>query len=559
MSREAMEEKVPFSRPSAAAVLDRLVESHPGPALIVGQGIRVVESNDAARPLIEALRAGHGELIDLLDQTRNGTEGHRAEIVLVSGKVFDVAATPIGAAVLLTARDLTGERQRIGRFAEQAARLADIMDCLSDFAFETDREGRFVFCAPDVAFGYRTSSLIGHYAVDLLDGDWLEGRSDPFIGERALAGVEVWLAGADGTRVVTQMSARPVLDDLGRCVGLRGFLRDLSGVRARETALTQALDRERLRGAVVDAMRGAGGPERAIRVAAEASLASLHAQGALVMARDADRRMNAVLGLGDAGAALGAEVSDAVTRIAAQDQVAGRVETRAVGAMSALIALAVEGGVAVGAIVLLRPRHLPWTGIQAGILSAVADQLGLVLGIRERVGQLERLSRIDALTGILNRRAFDNEMPGRLRQADRDAGGVLLLVDLDDFKPVNDRFGHAMGDKALSLMGAAFRGLVGRHEMVARLGGDEFAFWLPGCDGQQAFARADAFHGVLYDLDRRPDMPSLGLGMSIGIAEVRTGSGENLDNLMARADAALYRAKQGGRNRTELAPRTGKD
>lgn len=559
MSREAMEEKGPTSRASAAAVLDRLVESHPGPALIVGQGIRVIESNDAARPLIDALRAGNGDLIDLLDQTRNGTEGHRAEIFLPAGKVFDVAATPIGAAVLLTARDLTVERQRIGRFAEQTARLADIMDCLSDFAFETDREGRFVFCAPDVAFGYRTASLVGHYAVDLLDGDWLDGRADPFIGERAVSEIEVWLSGADGTRVVTQMSARPVLDDMGRCIGLRGFLRDLSGVRARETALTQALDRERLRGAVVDAMRGAGGPERAIRVAAEASLASLHAQGALVLARDADGGMNNILMLGDADEAVSAAVAEAVTLIAGQDQVAGRVESRTVNSMAALIALAVEGGVAVGAIILLRARQMPWNGLQAGILSAVADQLGLVLGIRERVNQLERVSRIDALTGILNRNAFDNEMPGHLRRADRDDGGALLLVDLDDFKPVNDRFGHAMGDKALSLLGAGFRSLIARGEIVARLGGDEFAFWLPGCDGQQAFGRADAFHAVLDELDRRADMPSLGLGMSIGIAELRAGSHESLDHLMARADAALYRAKEGGRNRTELAPRAGKD
>ena len=555
MTREAMEEKVPISRPSAAAVLDRLVEGHPGPALIVGQGIRVVEANDAARPLVEALRTGNAQLLELLDRVRGGHDGGRAEIMLSDSLVFDVTALPIGAAILVTARDLTAERQNLLRFADQSARLADILDCLTDFAFETDREGRFVYCAPASVFGYRTASLIGQYAVDLLDPDWLSGRADPFGLERPVAESEVWLVAADGTRVVAQMSARPVLDDLGCFAGLRGILRDLSGIRAREAALTQALDRERLRGAVVDAMRGAGGPERAIRVAAEASMATLHAQGALIMARTADGGMECIQHLGIGGDEHCDRIADEVARLVAQDQVVGRVETRGLGDLSALIALSSENGVGVGAIVLLRARRTPWNGAQAGILGAVADQLGLVLGIRERVGQLERMSRIDGLTGLLNRRAFDDEMPARLRLADRGSrDGTLIVVDLDGFKPVNDRFGHATGDKVLHALGAGFRGAIGRDEIASRLGGDEFAFWFPDCDGRRSFTRVDALYDIMDALHRKIALPDLNLGMSIGIAVYRAGSAESMDQLMARADAALYRAKGAGRNRAELAP-----
>ncbi|MFA5120756.1 diguanylate cyclase domain-containing protein [Zavarzinia sp.] len=551
-----MDEKPASPRNAAAAMLDRLVAQYPGPALIIGQGIRVVEENGDARPLVLALRAGHSRLIDLVETARHGAQGVEREILIDRSGLYQVTALPMGAAVVLLARDVTEERRRALRLAEEVDRLGDILSCLPDFTFETDRDGRLLFAAPATVFGYDAAALIGAYAADLIDPDWLSGRANPFVAREGLADLEVWLLSLEGSRRYVRLSARPVLDENGAVAGLRGVACDVTAARARETALTQALDRERLGSAVVNAMRGAGGPERAIRVAAEAAMATLHAQGALILARDGGSAMVPVVILGQAGPFAG-RVASAVTQMSSLGPVVGRVERLEIDGISVLAAIAAEGGVAVGAIVLLRDGP-DWPGEQAGILCAVADQLGLALGIRERVALLEKQSRVDALTGIMNRRAFDQELPAKLRQADRHGvGGALLLMDLDGFKPLNDRHGHAWGDKALTLLGSLFRDHLRAGDLVARLGGDEFGLWLDSTDQTGAFAKAGVLYELLEDLDRSLALPETSLGLSIGIALYRPGGGEDMAALMARADSALYRAKARGRNRAELAAPSG--
>lgn len=552
--REAMSEKIPDRRPTAAAVLDRLVENYPGPAFIVGQGIRVVEANEAAHPLVLALRDGHGTLIDLIERTRHGAEGRKADVMIDRRQLFEVSAVPFGAAVLVMARDATEDYLRRSQLVDRVERLSDIVECLPDFSFETDEDGRFTFCAPERIFGYDARTLVGRFATDILDADWLAGRNDPFSSDAPLTDREVWLLAADGTSLRCLISARPVRDDLGRRTGLRGIARDVTAAQSRETALMQALDRERLRGAVIDAMRGDGGPDRAIRVAAEASMATLHGQGALVIGRAGHKEMRPVLALGAVDDETAEALAGEVERIAERGQVVGRVEVRTLGERTALIAIASEGAAAVGALVLLRGSRQHWHGAQAGILGAVADQLGLALGIRERVALLEEQSRIDALTGIMNRRAFQEDLPVKLRQADRlKRSGALMLLDLDAFKPLNDRFGHAGGDKALALLGTMFRERLRAGDLVARIGGDEFAFWLDGADSAGAFAKAGHLFDMMAEFDRRLGFAGADLGFSLGIAIYEPGSGETLDSLTKRADAALYRAKAGGRDRAEMA------
>jgi diguanylate cyclase (GGDEF)-like protein len=156
----------------------------------------------------------------------------------------------------------------------------------------------------------------------------------------------------------------------------------------------------------------------------------------------------------------------------------------------------------------------------------------------------ERLSMLDSLTTLHNRRWFDTMFPlhvARLQQERRP--GALLMVDVDHFKTLNDAYGHAVGDAVLRRIGTALATGLRPGDLLARFGGEEFSALVADVDGRAVQDVAERLrHLVAVPSD---DLPSC--AVSVGVAAVRTG--EAFDALVRRADAALFRAKQGGRNR----------
>lgn len=168
------------------------------------------------------------------------------------------------------------------------------------------------------------------------------------------------------------------------------------------------------------------------------------------------------------------------------------------------------------------------------------------------VRRLQHLSSHDSLTGLLNRRAFLAQLDGELARLRRGGPGcALLLLDLDHFKQVNDRHGHAMGDAVLMRAADALRESARGTDIVARTGGEEFCVLAPMTDAEGARMLAQRLRAAL-----RAHTALAGQGVqvsaSVGVALAPSGSGEPADGLLARADAALYRAKAGGRDRAEL-------
>jgi diguanylate cyclase (GGDEF)-like protein len=166
--------------------------------------------------------------------------------------------------------------------------------------------------------------------------------------------------------------------------------------------------------------------------------------------------------------------------------------------------------------------------------------------LQHEIGQQ---ARTDGLTGLYNRRAFLEELPRHLDRLDREREcGTLMYVDLDNFKPVNDQLGHQVGDQVLILAAHMLRNLVRPTDLVARLGGDEFAVWMNGADHMTAAERAEHLRvnapRILAEIAPGLDLP---LSMSIGIASRPAGSNESIENVMRRADVAMYAVKRGGR------------
>ncbi len=173
----------------------------------------------------------------------------------------------------------------------------------------------------------------------------------------------------------------------------------------------------------------------------------------------------------------------------------------------------------------------------------------LIAGIVDRaslIGSLRELAMTDPLTGLPNRRSMFESLDRFVAIAARNAEPFsVAMVDLDHFKDYNDRFGHQAGDRILRELGAAFATGIRHQDLVARYGGEEFCVLMPGTTADGA--------ATLFDHLRRQDTVAVTEGVSFSAGLAQWDGHETPDELLARADAALYRAKGRGRDRVETA------
>lgn len=155
----------------------------------------------------------------------------------------------------------------------------------------------------------------------------------------------------------------------------------------------------------------------------------------------------------------------------------------------------------------------------------------------------------DQLTGLLNRAAFTTLVEEELRTQDR---GALLILDADNFKSINDSFGHERGDEALRLLSRAMGGVLRQSDLLGRIGGEEFAVFLPGADGFTAEAVGERLRRAVSVIPFAPDGMAHRLTVSIGGAVFDRAI--TLSDLLRVADQQLYAAKQDGRNRVAISP-----
>ncbi len=202
-------------------------------------------------------------------------------------------------------------------------------------------------------------------------------------------------------------------------------------------------------------------------------------------------------------------------------------------------------------------------GMDAGaddFLSKPLDEALLTarLCVAERILALHEALRIqasrDPLTGVLNRRAVLESLQQELERAAREDAGVgVMMIDLDHFKQVNDRHGHLIGDvvliEAARRMQAALRG----YDRLGRYGGEEFIVIAPGGDREQMRMIAERIQRQIGGAPFVTEAGALPLTFSAGIACSQPGARDAAERLLASADAALYRAKDGGRDRIEFA------
>lgn len=199
-----------------------------------------------------------------------------------------------------------------------------------------------------------------------------------------------------------------------------------------------------------------------------------------------------------------------------------------------------EGGRAFGQSLFWQVLHLSLAVLGAGLAFVI-----LATAVTDVIEDLRRERDLDRLTGVLNRRGFEERADRILA---RSAGRAsLLLCDLDHFKRVNDTFGHGAGDEVLRTFGAILRNNIRKHDVVGRVGGEEFAILLPDTDEKEARLFAMRLRKAMATAAFALPEATISITASIGIA---IGDGqERRASLTARADRALYQAKNAGRDR----------
>jgi diguanylate cyclase (GGDEF)-like protein len=204
----------------------------------------------------------------------------------------------------------------------------------------------------------------------------------------------------------------------------------------------------------------------------------------------------------------------------------------------------------IGSLIVASRNPMAYNQRQLKLLEQLASQIAMPIENARLYARAERLARVDELTGLLNRRSLDELLPSEIGRHSR-YGGIfsLIIMDLDSFKSFNDNYGHLVGDALLRQVGSIMKHTIREADQAFRYGGDEFAILLPHTGVDSAIKVAER---IRQQIISRVEIASSPITMSLGIASW-PADGISPEEIISAADAALYRAKRAGGNRTECA------
>jgi len=453
------------------------------------------------------------------------------------------AGVPLGpqAEVMARAAQLAGIaiERHLGEEALRSseAKFRGLFESIAEGVYQSGRDGRLLSVNPAFAtmLGYASAEEV--YALksaaalywDPADRAEFARRVD---SEGEIRDAEFLMRRKDGTQLVVLENARPMRDAAGRHIGYEGSIANIT---------------ERKRA------------EQAIFAEKERAQVTLQSIGDAVISTDAEGRIEYINPIAEKltewslAEARGQPISAVLNLV--NELTREPIENSLYGALG-------RGGSnapADHAVLVTRTGHE--VAIQESA-APISDRAGRVIGavvVFHDVTKERRLKRAlswqashDALTGLINRREFDNKLHGALLSAQRGEGGyALLYIDLDQFKVVNDTCGHQAGDRLLRDVTGLLQTRVRTTDTIARLGGDEFGVLLEGVALEQATRIAEGVRQAIRDFRFTWGGSTLSVGASIGIVQIRAET-ENVASVMSAADIACYAAKDAGRNRIHV-------
>lgn len=488
-----------------------------GLSLIIDDKGQVSGANELAHLLLES--AESAAMLHQLATAASTQDSVQRGMIGIAGppaRSFAIMAVPAmlppgaesRAGAWLSGTEISIKDQLIDALAKSRGMFKDLAEIGSDFCWQIGDDGLFRYVSPRGALGFESWELNGQ-APDCL------GAQAPalFAAREPVHARDLWLTDKSGQPRCLSIDATPLFQG-NSWAGTRGVAQDVTALRQAEQQLQAARQTEAVMQSILEAINSSIEPDQMLTSAARAARRGLSAVACRI-----DR---------DAGSIL--------------EGFAGAPDLKAIEAPCLV------GGTQIGSITVA--RHQMWTPDDETMLARIAGHIAMAIAQANHLETLENLSLTDGLTQLRNRRAFEQDISGRLARFKRNGGsGCLVLIDVDHFKTLNDTYGHQAGDEALRGLAAALRACIRSADLAGRLGGDEFIAWLEDCDVLGAERVCTVLRARMRRIaEQWPDVP---LSLSIGIAAT-TATSSNLNELYERADAALYRVKHNGRDGTAI-------
>jgi diguanylate cyclase (GGDEF)-like protein/PAS domain S-box-containing protein len=487
------------------------------------------------RGLRRFVESGDGPLLGKrIVMTARGRDGNEFPVELAISPVEIAGSHSFHAFI----EDVSARQAAEHQLRESEDRFRTLIQGASDYAlFPLDAEGRVEDWNEGAQriYGYAPSGICGKPLTQLLPrGHEAEARAAlREAEEKGRVELEARQVRDDGSGFLANVIITPVRARSGKVRGYVSVVRDITVQRSAQNALREA--EERFRGAFEAAPVGIAlvdlAPHTLGRILqANAALSEIAGRGVEELLETALQEISHP-----------DDASEGLDLL--QDLLVGSARRRSIECR------------------FLRPDgEVVWTSLGASIVRdpAGASQYAVVqvqdVSDRKRFErQLQYLADHDALTGLLNRRRFEQELRQQVALADRHArDGTVLVVDLDNFKYMNDTLGHAVGDELISRVGKVIEARLRDTDTVARLGGDEFAVLLPETATDEGMRVAEELRDEIGAEEVVGGGRSMRLTVSIGVSRFGGQTKVSAEGVLVNADIAMYEAKAAGRDRVEL-------
>ncbi len=530
----------------------RLLQGYPGAAVLVSANGEIEAKNSRADDLISLLRNGDlremGPLIEQARLTRSITAGSvmmpsdQGEVLL---ELLIVPGEPEEPLLVMARKQVEGHSNK-NAVAQSYQRYKDLVEISKDFYWETDTDGRFVYVSPQGGIGYQADELINNDGTKyLVDPDTYAYL--PFISQKPMADIEMRFHSKQREIAFMRVSCVPIFEkkkgNSFHWTGVRGVCHNITDERKSESALARVRHREELLNEIISSVRHEVNPQSMLEVAVSNLVRTLEAAGCRIYRRFESETLQIAAEFGNIE-----KVDDLDEAIANLSDISD-VRSLKLKSWQVLVATTHYRKTINGAICIWKSHKEEWIDDELLLIADVASQLGIANEQATNHERMLALSRTDPMTGLLNRRSFlEEELPRRVARLQHNhQTAALFYVDMDNFKLVNDIHGHRAGDNAIMYLRDMLMDFTRPADVIARLGGDEFAMWLDDISPDVSEVRASELIKASKSMEQFSGKPGRPLGISVGVAVYKPDQNETLDELLARADDAMYIVKREGK------------